>query len=60
MKDQVQGFIDAGLLVQGADGLPLVNADRVLESERQSMMTEFRQQEEEMIVPNRRQAKMFE
>ena len=51
--------MDAGLLILGDDGMPQLNAEAVLEQERQSQASASRQQEPEQIVPNRRQARAF-
>ena len=59
MEQQVQGFIDQGLLVMDDQGVPQLNAEAVLESERQSQASAQRQQEPEMIPTNRRQAQVF-
>ena len=40
-------------------GKPIMNAEAVIQSEMQSMVSEQREQEPEMIVPNRRQARAF-
>lgn len=40
-------------------GKPIMNAEAVIQSEMQSMASEQRQQEPDMIGPNRRQARAF-
>ena len=56
---QVQGFIDQGLLVMGDNGVPHMNVEAVLQSERQSEMGGAG--EADVIQPhaNRRYAQQF-
>ena len=51
--------MDQGLLVDDGQGNPIINAQAVLDSERQSMASAPRQQEAEQIIPNRREARVF-
>lgn len=59
MFGQVQEYINKGLIVMDDQGKPIMNAEAVIQSEMQSMASEPRQQEPDMIVPNRRQARAF-
>ena len=40
VENQVQGFINAGLLTIDQGGLPQINTEAVLASDRESVMTE--------------------
>ena len=59
MEQQVQQMINSGLLVIDDNGLPAMNVEKVLESERQSQISE--QSDTELVQPitNRRQAQVF-
>ena len=59
MEEQVQSFIDQGLLTLDNEGNPQVNVEAALASERESQMMEQPTQEPEQIMPNRRQAMVF-
>ena len=55
----MQGFIDSGLLVAGADGVPQMNVDAVLASERQSELSETAVPEQITSITDRRKARDF-
>ena len=57
--NQVQGFIDSGLLVADADGVPQMNVDAVLNSEPQSEASQPQPMEQIQSLANRRQAREF-
>ena len=57
--DQVQSFINLGLIEMGEDGMPKVNVDSALPSERESLASPERQGEQIESLANRRQAREF-
>ena len=59
IHQQVQGYMDQGLLVDDGNGNPIINAQAVINSERQSMASAPRQNEADQIIPNRREARVF-
>ena len=59
VENQVQGFINAGLLTIDQGGLPQINTEAVLASDRESVMTEQVEPEQIQSISNRRQAQVF-
>jgi hypothetical protein len=59
VENQVQGFINAGLLTMDQGGVPQINTEAVLASDRESVMTEQVEPEQIQSITNRRQAQVF-